>query len=213
MKTSCDCLCRDLLNVLGMYPGNPGPPGADSSGVVVAVGPGVNQLRPGDAVFGLAAGSLGSHVHAHADTVVLMPSNLGYEESATTPTVFITVDNAFRENTVVRAWRPGVGARRCRRRGHCSHSDGGSPGWRHCRYGRQQQQAGAGPLAGPQPGAGLSGQHFCERAGRGWGRQCGAQQPDQQRHGGGITGGAEHRRPVCGDQQARHLEPGARRTG
>ena len=51
-----------------MYPGDPGAPGADSSGVVVAVGEGVNRLQPGDAVFGLAAGSLGSVVLAHADT-------------------------------------------------------------------------------------------------------------------------------------------------
>jgi NADPH:quinone reductase-like Zn-dependent oxidoreductase len=36
--------------------------------VVVAVGEGVSRLRPGDAVFGLAGGSLGSHVHTHADT-------------------------------------------------------------------------------------------------------------------------------------------------
>jgi len=62
-NVSCDC--RDLLNVLGMYPGDPGPPGADSSGIVAATGAGVTHLRPGDAVFGLAAGSLGSHVHAN----------------------------------------------------------------------------------------------------------------------------------------------------
>ena len=94
--------CRDLLNVLGMYPGDPGPPGADSSGVVVAAGPDVSHLRPGDAVFGLAAGSLGSHVHAHAETVVPMPPNLSFEELASCPTVFITVDTAFRQAAGVR---------------------------------------------------------------------------------------------------------------
>ena len=61
---------RDVLNVLGMYPGDPGPPGADCAGVVVATGAGVTHLTPGMAVFGLAPGSLGSHVVSGADTLV-----------------------------------------------------------------------------------------------------------------------------------------------
>ena len=61
---------RDVLNVLGMYPGDPGPPGADCAGVVVAIGAGVTHLTPGMAVFGLAPGSLGSHVVSRADTLV-----------------------------------------------------------------------------------------------------------------------------------------------
>ena len=61
---------RDVLNVLGMYPGDPGPPGADCAGVVVATGAGVTHLTPGMAVFGLAPGSLGSHVISTAATLV-----------------------------------------------------------------------------------------------------------------------------------------------
>jgi NADPH:quinone reductase-like Zn-dependent oxidoreductase len=57
---------RDVLNVLGMYPGDPGAPGGDCAGVIIAAGAGVSHLRPGDAVFGLAGGSLGSHVHVDA---------------------------------------------------------------------------------------------------------------------------------------------------
>jgi hypothetical protein len=38
---------RDVLNVLGMYPGDPGPPGSDCAGVVVSVGAGVTHLKPG----------------------------------------------------------------------------------------------------------------------------------------------------------------------
>ena len=38
---------RDVLNVLGMYPGDPGAPGADCAGVVVAVGSAVQELRTG----------------------------------------------------------------------------------------------------------------------------------------------------------------------
>ena len=51
----------------------------------------------GDEVFGLAAGSLGSHVHVPAAHLAPLPSNLTYEAAATTPTVFITVDSAFRQ--------------------------------------------------------------------------------------------------------------------
>ena len=37
---------RDVLNILGMYPGEPGDPGADCAGIVSAVGPGNhNRLR------------------------------------------------------------------------------------------------------------------------------------------------------------------------
>ena len=35
---------RDVLNILGMYPGNPGPPGGDMSGVVTAVGSAAHHL-------------------------------------------------------------------------------------------------------------------------------------------------------------------------
>ncbi len=38
---------RDVLNVLGMYPGDPGPPGADCAGVVIAKGPAVRKLDIG----------------------------------------------------------------------------------------------------------------------------------------------------------------------
>lgn len=41
---------RDVLNVLGMYPGDPGPPGGDCAGVVVAVGPDSNGLKSGTAL-------------------------------------------------------------------------------------------------------------------------------------------------------------------
>ena len=61
---------RDVLNVLGMYPGDPGPPGADCAGVVATIGAGVSHVQPGMAVFGLAAGSLGSHVISDAATLV-----------------------------------------------------------------------------------------------------------------------------------------------
>ncbi len=69
--------CRDVLNVLGMYPGDPGQPGGDCAGVVARVADGCpSGLQPGDAVFGLAAGSLGSYVLATSQTMVPMPASL-----------------------------------------------------------------------------------------------------------------------------------------
>ena len=64
-----------MLNVLGMYPGDPGAPGGDCAGVVVAVGPGVEHLKPGDSVFGLAGGSLASHVRFDAQTMTQVNHN------------------------------------------------------------------------------------------------------------------------------------------
>ncbi len=54
---------RDVLNVLGMYPGDPGNPGSDMSGVVVAPRSSADQdLAVGKRVFGLAHGCLGTVV-------------------------------------------------------------------------------------------------------------------------------------------------------
>ncbi len=69
---------RDVLNVLGMYPGDPGNPGSDMAGVVtVARGAevGCPNLAVGQRVFGLAHGCLGTviagaktHTHTHTHT-------------------------------------------------------------------------------------------------------------------------------------------------
>jgi acyl transferase domain-containing protein/acyl carrier protein len=107
---------RDVLNVLGMYPGDPGPPGGDCAGVVVQAAPDCG-LTVGQRVFGLAAGSLGSHVIASAKTVVALPTELSFEKAATMPTVFVTVDAALHraanmrpgERVLVHAAAGGVG--------------------------------------------------------------------------------------------------------
>ena len=90
--------------MLGMYPGDPGPPGGDCAGVLLRgqlVHEGAVIAGPGDAVFGLAAGSLGSHVVASAHTLVPLPPSIGFEAAASMPTVFVTVDTAL--NRLARA--------------------------------------------------------------------------------------------------------------
>lgn len=89
---------RDVLNVLGMYPGDPGPPGGDCAGIILSgyvTDDGGVIAGPGDSVFGLAGGCLGSHVLASSQTMVPMPSNLSFNEASTMPTVFVTVDTAL----------------------------------------------------------------------------------------------------------------------
>ena len=36
---------RDVLNILGMYPGDPGDPGGDCAGIVSAIGPGIRNAQ------------------------------------------------------------------------------------------------------------------------------------------------------------------------
>ncbi len=67
---------KDVLNVLGMYPGDPGPIGGECAGVVVAVGADVAELEVGDAVVAVAPGSFRSHVTCPAVFVVPKPPGL-----------------------------------------------------------------------------------------------------------------------------------------
>lgn len=86
---------RDVLNVLGMYPGDPGPPGGDCAGVVIATGRNVTIFKPGDVVFGLAPGCVGPTVFTPTALLAHKPEALGFAEAAAAPTVYITVLTAL----------------------------------------------------------------------------------------------------------------------
>lgn len=81
---------RDVLNVLGMYPGDPGPPGIECAGVVTAVGSGVSGIAVGDAVVGLAPNSFDARVITPANLVAHKPTRLSFAEAATIPSAFLT---------------------------------------------------------------------------------------------------------------------------
>jgi acyl transferase domain-containing protein/acyl carrier protein len=108
---------RDVLNALGMYPGEPGPLGAECVGIVSAVGAGVRHLKPGDEVLGMAGGSLRSFVTTTADLMAIKPPSLGSEEAATLPITFLTADYALHrlaglrrgERVLIHAAAGGVG--------------------------------------------------------------------------------------------------------
>jgi len=80
---------RDVLNVLGEYPGEPGPPGADVAGIVID--PGVTQLHARHApVFGMARAPLASYAYADARLVACKPAPLSFEQCCTLPVTWIT---------------------------------------------------------------------------------------------------------------------------
>ena len=86
---------RDVLNVLGQYPGDPGPPGSDCAGVIADVGGGAGRLRPGGAVLGFAHAPLGLRARADARLLAPKPAALSFEAACTLPTVWSTVHVAF----------------------------------------------------------------------------------------------------------------------
>jgi malonyl CoA-acyl carrier protein transacylase len=80
---------RDVLNALGLYPGEP-PLGSECAGVVVAVGTLVEGIEIEDDVVALTNGSLSLYVTVNANLVVPKPAALTFEEAATIPVAFLT---------------------------------------------------------------------------------------------------------------------------
>ncbi|HRI52770.1 MAG TPA: NAD(P)-dependent alcohol dehydrogenase [Pseudomonadota bacterium] len=80
-----------------------GVPGFDLAGTVEAVGPRVQEFKPGDAVFGSAAGTCAEYARAKASTLALAPSNLTLEEAAAIPTSAVAALHALREAGKVQA--------------------------------------------------------------------------------------------------------------
>ncbi|MDX3315171.1 SDR family NAD(P)-dependent oxidoreductase [Streptomyces sp. ME08-AFT2] len=93
---------RDVLTVLGLYPGDPQPLGVEAAGVVTEVGPGVDDLAPGDRVFGLLPGSMGSSCVADRRLVVPVPAGWGFAEAAAVPSAFLTAWFGLRDVAGVR---------------------------------------------------------------------------------------------------------------
>ena len=65
---------RDVLNVLDLYPGDPGPLGGECAGEIAAVGAGVEHFKPGDAVVALAPASFASYALTLAEFVAPKPA-------------------------------------------------------------------------------------------------------------------------------------------
>lgn len=85
---------RDVLNVLGMYPGDAGPLGGECAGEVIAADP-ATGFQPGQRVLAVAPASFASEVVIPAYLAISIPSNLSFEEAATLPVAFLTADYAL----------------------------------------------------------------------------------------------------------------------
>ncbi len=83
---------KDVLNVLGMYPGEPGPLGGECAGRVAALGPGVSRLRVGERVMAVAGGSFASHVIAREELVQPLPEGVSAEEGAAFSIAWLTAE-------------------------------------------------------------------------------------------------------------------------
>ena len=94
---------RDVLNVLGMYPGDPGPLGLEGAGVVLEVGSDVAGLRPGDLVMGLFPGAFSPSVITDARLLAPVPAGWTLVEAAAAPVVYLTAWHALVELAELRA--------------------------------------------------------------------------------------------------------------
>ncbi|MGU3498287.1 SDR family NAD(P)-dependent oxidoreductase [Mycobacterium sp. C31M] len=86
---------RDVLNVLGLYPGDPGPIGGDLCGVVTAVGDDVTDFEVGQRVFGSMQGAFASRLNVPAQLLATVPDGVGAVDAATIPAAALTVRLAF----------------------------------------------------------------------------------------------------------------------
>ncbi len=73
---------RDVLNVLGMYPGDAGPLGLEFYGRITRIGENITEYRPGDRVMGLAWESFASFVTTPAALICRVMDDLSPEQAA-----------------------------------------------------------------------------------------------------------------------------------
>jgi acyl transferase domain-containing protein/NADPH:quinone reductase-like Zn-dependent oxidoreductase/NAD(P)-dependent dehydrogenase (short-subunit alcohol dehydrogenase family)/acyl carrier protein len=81
---------RDVLNALGVLPGDAVPLGSEFVGRVTAIGSRVTTLTPGDVVMGLGGQAFRSAVCTPAALVARVPAGLTHEAAATIPTAYLT---------------------------------------------------------------------------------------------------------------------------
>ena len=201
---------RDVLNVLGLYPGDPGPIGGDFAGIVTQLGSGVTGLEVGQRVYGFMQGAFSSRFNVPAQLLAPIPDGVSAVEAATIPAAALTVRLAFDwaqlqpgDRVLIHAASGGVGlaaiqmaqqhgADRLRDRQHLQARDAAQDGCeirlRLAHYGFRR----------PDP-----------RRHRRCRRRRGAQQPDQRGVPRSDRAGHRPEWPFRRDRQARHLDAGA----
>ncbi|TDH56817.1 SDR family NAD(P)-dependent oxidoreductase [Mycobacterium eburneum] len=86
---------RDVLNVLGLYPGDPGPVGGDFAGTVTQLGEGVTGLAVGQRVYGTMQGAFATRFNVPAQFLAPIPDGVSAVEAATIPAAALTVRLSF----------------------------------------------------------------------------------------------------------------------
>jgi NADPH:quinone reductase-like Zn-dependent oxidoreductase/acyl carrier protein len=81
---------RDVLNALGMYPGNAGLLGSEAAGTVTEVAADVTGVVPGDKVAGLFAGAFGPVAVTDQRLLVPVPEGWSFADAAAVPVAFAT---------------------------------------------------------------------------------------------------------------------------
>jgi acyl transferase domain-containing protein/NADPH:quinone reductase-like Zn-dependent oxidoreductase/acyl carrier protein len=94
---------RDVLNALGLYPGEAGPLGFECAGIVTGLGSDVRNFALGDRVLAIAPGAIGPYVLTDTRLAVRLPDSLSFEDAATIPIVFLTVEIALCDQAQLRA--------------------------------------------------------------------------------------------------------------
>lgn len=105
---------RDVLNVLGEYPGDPGPPGADAAGVVESLklhsSESAGSTQVDDAVFGLAHAPLAKFAVTSLSLLARKASALRFEQASTLPVSSSLLGRPQNMDLVLlvigRDWRP-----------------------------------------------------------------------------------------------------------
>jgi NADPH:quinone reductase-like Zn-dependent oxidoreductase len=77
--------------------------GADGAGIVEAIGPGVDRLKPGDRVFGICKGAFAEYACGKESELALMPPNLTVAQAASVPIAGITALQGLRDCGQLRA--------------------------------------------------------------------------------------------------------------
>ncbi|MFI1370360.1 KR domain-containing protein, partial [Streptomyces griseochromogenes] len=87
---------RDLLHVLDLYPGpQPDVLGSEGAGIVLETGPDVNDLAPGDRVFGLIPGAFAASAVTRRPYLTPIPPAFTFEQAAGIPMAFLTAHYAL----------------------------------------------------------------------------------------------------------------------
>ncbi len=80
---------RDVLVALGVYP-EPASVGGEGAGVVLEVGPGVEDLLPGDRVMGVLADAFGTVAVGDRRLLAPVPHGWSFPQAASVPIAFLT---------------------------------------------------------------------------------------------------------------------------